>query len=67
MKQTQWKSNKNGSVTIYVPANQTDIMRWIIQEGEAGLEVQMEEFETEKEAYEMLMIDTKKPWFGITK
>lgn len=65
MKQTIWKTNKNGSVTIYVPANQANIMAWIIDEGVAGLELQSGEFETEKEMYEMLAIDTKKPWFGM--
>ena len=40
-------------------------MAWIIDEGVAGLELQSGEFETEKEMYEMLAIDTKKPWFGM--
>ena len=39
MKQTIWKNNKNGSVTIYVPAKQANIMAWIIDEGVAGLEL----------------------------
>tara|TARA_R100000234_G_scaffold18783_1_gene10491 strand:- start:235 stop:441 length:207 start_codon:yes stop_codon:yes gene_type:complete len=65
MKQTVWKNNKNGSATIYVPANQAAIMRWIIYEGRAGLEGSLVEYETEEEAYEMLAINTKKPWFGM--
>ena len=65
MKQTIWKRNKNGSATIYVPANQTAIMRWIIYEGRSGLESSLMEYETEKETYQMLAIDTKKPWFGM--
>jgi hypothetical protein len=65
MKQTVWKNNKNGSATIYVPANQTAIMAWIISEGVAGLEGSLVEYETEEEAYEMLAINTKKPWFGM--
>jgi len=65
MKQTVWKNNKNGSATIYVPANQTEIMRWIIYEGRAGLEGSLGEYETEEETYQMLAINTKKPWFGM--
>jgi PAB1-binding protein PBP1 len=65
MKQTVWKTNKNGSSTIYVPANQTELMRWIIWEGEAGLWAHSLEHETDKELYETLAIDTKKPWFGM--
>ena len=65
MKQTVWKNNKNGSATIYVPANQKEIMRWIIYEGRSGLEGSLVEYETEEEAYEMLAINTKKPWFGM--
>jgi hypothetical protein len=44
MKQTVWKNNKNGSATIYVPANQTAIMAWIISEGVAGLEGSLVEY-----------------------
>ena len=65
MKQTVWKANKNGSATIYVPANQAAIMRWIIWEGEAGLELHSGDHETDKELYETLALDTKKPWFGM--
>ena len=65
MKQTVWKANKNGSVTIYVPANQANIMAWIINEGTAGLELHSGDHETDKELYETLAIDTKKPWFGM--
>ena len=65
MKQTIWKNNKNGSVTIYVPANQANIMAWIIDEGTAGLELHAGDHETDKEFYETLAIDTKKPWFGM--
>ena len=49
MKQTVWKANKNGSATIYVPANQKEIMRWIIWECEAGLWAHSGEHETDKE------------------
>ena len=65
MKQTIWKNNKNGSVTIYVPANQANIMAWIIDEGTAGLELHSGDHETDEELYKTLAIDTKKPWFGM--
>ena len=40
-------------------------MAWIIDEGTAGLELHAGDHETDKELYETLAIDTKKPWLGM--
>ena len=37
MKRTKIKHKKNGSLTVYVPKDQTEVFYWIIQEGSAGL------------------------------
>ena len=37
MKRTTIKHNKNGSLTVYVPKDQTEVFNWVISEGLAGL------------------------------
>tara|TARA_B100000424_G_scaffold107545_1_gene80894 strand:- start:638 stop:823 length:186 start_codon:yes stop_codon:yes gene_type:complete len=58
MKITTIKYNKNGSLTVYVPKDQTEVFNWILYEGIAGLG-------SDEDLEELGFKDYTKDWRGI--
>ena len=65
MKQTKVKANKDGSLTVYVSAGQSNLFMWILNEGEAGLRAVEDEGESVKKGYKLPGIETRQPWMGF--
>ncbi len=58
MKITTIKYNKNGSLTVYVPKDQTEVFNWILNEGIAGIG-------GDEDLEELGFKDHTKDWRGI--
>ena len=59
MKQTKVKANKDGSLTVYVSAGQSNLFMWVLNEGEAGLRAVEDKGESVKKGYKLPGIDTR--------
>jgi len=65
MKQTRLKYNADGSLTVYVPRGQVNLFTWIINEGEAGLDLLCSDDETVQETFKLNNINTRQEWRGF--